>query len=110
MVDLSLYAGGSYFTAADVEHGPKVLTITGCEQVVVRNQRGEEAEKWVLTFDESPKRLILRKSILDRLVADFGTSETDEWVGQQVELFAVDTSFGGRPTKGIRARKYVPEE
>jgi len=109
MVDLSLYSGGSFFTAADVLNGTKVLTITGCELVTIRNRRGDEDRRFCLTFDESPKKLVLRPEVQTGLINDFGTTETDDWIGQQIEIYAIDTNFGGRPTKGVRARKYAPK-
>lgn len=109
MVDIRKFTG-TYFCAKDVENGPIVVTVTGCQLEQITSLKGEVDERLVLTFQETPKKLVLKKSIIERLVADFGTTETDDWIGQQIELYQEDTTFAGRMTKGLRARKYVPQE
>ena len=105
MVDVRQFTG-SYFAAKDVESAPIVLTITGCTLDKIVSLQGEADERLVLTFAESPKKLVLKKSIIDQLVADFGSPETDDWVGQKIELYSVQTQFAGRQVPGLRARKY----
>jgi hypothetical protein len=42
------------------------------------------------------------------LVAAFG-DEMNEWVGQIIEVFAVDTEFNGQPRKGVRVAPVMAE-
>ena len=95
---------GKYFAAADVVQ-PLVLTIKDIRWEDVRSIRTGEIQKLLIAeFEEVPKKMVLKRTIIDQLTMDFGTDESDEWIGKKVELYAVDTTFAGKPTKGLRAR------
>jgi len=65
-------------------------------------QVGDE-KRFCLYFDGHHKALSLNRSNLTALVGLFG-DETDRWLGQRIELYAVATSYQGKPVRGIRLR------
>jgi hypothetical protein len=101
---------GGYFKAADVADGRTfVFTIDGCkvEEFKSRKAPGTLESKPVLYFRESAKGLVCNATIIEQIKVDYGTDDTDQLIGQQLELFEVDTSGPQGPCKGIRARRPV---
>jgi hypothetical protein len=53
----------------------------------------------VLTFEGAPKQMVVNKTNAQKLAGAFGKN-TDAWIGQVIQLYSEDTSFG----KGVRVR------
>jgi hypothetical protein len=87
--------------------GDLKLTISGVEMATV-GQGVDAEEKPVVFFDETTKGLVLNVTNKNTLVGLFGT-DTDEWVGKRVALFATEVDFQGRQTLAIRIRMRAPK-
>ena len=51
----------------------------------------------VLHFLGRPNPIVLPRTLAEALTLDFGTDETDEWVGRTVELVVYETTINGEP-------------
>jgi hypothetical protein len=60
-------------------------------------------EKGVLSFEGEKKELVLNTTNYKLLSAEI-SRHPGEWVGAEIGLYVTDTSFGGRPEKGIRVK------
>ena len=60
-------------------------------------------EKGVLSFENEKKELVLNTTNYKYLCAEI-SRHPGEWVGAEIGLYVTDTSFGGRPEKGIRVK------
>ena len=59
--------------------------------------------KPVMFFDGAQKGMIVNKTNWSTIAQAYG-DESDAWTGKPVILFAMNTSFQGRPTQGLRVR------
>lgn len=92
----------------DIEVGEeKVVTIRS----LVEEEVGQDKElKWVLSFKESDKKLVLNKTAQTNLALATGTTESDEVVGKKITLYVEE---GVRNPKGgtvdaVRISKKAP--
>ncbi len=87
------------------EHGPLQFTITGTEQVQFENKDTKRVEKkWALLVEEDERKVLLNKENTLTLIDQFG-DETDQWIGNTVEVFFDKTvTFGGKRVGGIRVK------
>ena len=103
-MDLAKFAS-KYFKVEGLK-APTVLTFSAFEQEEVgRDDEGKET-KTVAYFVEDPRGLVLSTTHINQLGALFDTTETEELVGQKVELFVDPTvQFGSKRVGGIRFRR-----
>lgn len=83
-----------------------ILTIRS----IVRGSVGNEDDKKtcpLVTFEELPKPLVLNKTNAKRIVNLYG-SETKNWCGKRITLYATTCEFGGEEVECIRVRKEAP--
>ena len=70
---------------------------------------GMTEKKWILELEDL-KPMILNSTNIRRLVAAFGTAETDEWIGRSIVVYddpAIE--YGGKVVGGVRLRS-VPKK
>jgi hypothetical protein len=75
----------------------KIKAVT--EEVVGR----ENETKHVVYFEGIQKGLVLNRTNSDIIETLYG-DETDDWAGQEVQLYSVPVSFQGRTTNSVRCR------
>ena len=82
--------------------GTREFTMT-IRDVKVENMspHGEQDNKPVIYFENAKKGLSLNVTNNQTLMGAFG-HESNDWVGKEVILYAVDTQFKGRATRGVR--------
>lgn len=86
------------------------LTITGYDRITV-GQGAKAEEKWLLTFRESRKGLVLNKTNGKTLTKALRTDDMDQWVGRKVALYVKDdVEFNGEIMSAIRIRLKLPKE
>lgn len=61
----------------------------------------------VVTFEETPKKLVLNKTNAKTLAKLFGV-QTSEWVGKRVAFYPTMTKFGKDDVECIRVRERLP--
>ena len=65
----------------------------------MREKNGTTKRKYVIMFEGVEKGLVLNKTNARRLAEAYG-KQSSNWIGQIVQLYAEDTTFG----KGVRVR------
>ena len=93
------FDGGRYMRALDLKE-PVVVTIKAVAMEKIRN---DEPEKPTVEFEELPQKLTLNKTNGTKLIELFG-DETDDWLGQVVELYPTMTDLDGDQVPCVRLR------
>ena len=71
---------------------------------------GVRDNKPVLLFEDTPKKLVLGKTTMRQIAALHGT-ETDDWSGKRITMYAEPEVFmGKKKTGGIRIRAKVSDQ
>jgi hypothetical protein len=85
--------------------GPRVLEIKQERlQSVTDVNTGEPAEKSVLSFVNTDIQLVLNVTNWDSIVYITGSSDSEDWPGQKIELYADKTRMGAKQVDGVRVR------
>jgi len=106
-VDIRQSFPSKYLSAADLpDDGDLIVTITDVTMESV-GLGAEASEKPVLYFQEAKKGLILNKTNTETICSLYG-SETDDWEGKRLALFATEVDFKGKQTLAIRVRTRAP--
>jgi hypothetical protein len=84
-----------------------VFTVKGCqEENLYADKPGQNEPYMVMYFTASEKGLRMNPTNTKAMREIFGTYDTDAWVGNQVEVYMVDTTTGaGEACRGLRVRK-----
>jgi hypothetical protein len=94
-----------FFKAADIPDSGLPLKIAKVEQEKV----GPDQDlRWVLYSKGQDKQLILNGTNWDLIAAALREENSDNWVGQIIELFRTQTQFGGKRVDCIRVRRFRP--
>ncbi len=92
-----------YFAVEDLDGKTIKVRISSLDQ----GQMRDGTTKFILSFADREKGLVLNKTNGKVLAKAFG-KDSAGWVGQEVELYTVDTEYCGEPCKGLRLRKPEP--
>ena len=90
---------GNFLKAADLD-GPAVVTIAGVEMVDLK----DDGEKPALSFQGTEQKMVLNKTNANNIVEFLG-AETDDWIGQKVEVYPSTTDFQGKTVACLRIRE-----
>lgn len=85
-----------YLKADDLDGRTVLVTIKS-----VQMEEFDDGEKPIIYFQGKEKGVVLNKTNANMLAQLFG-NDTDDWRGGEVEMFAVQTEYQGKPTKGLR--------
>lgn len=111
--DVSGDLSGSFLKQSDFSEGEQArFTIRRVEKQHFEAKNNRPAsDKWVVTFDGDPERLLgLNKTNLALCAKWFG-KRPSAWVGQQVVVYRDESvSFAGQLVGGLRVRKPSPRE
>lgn len=99
-MDMTKVFPSDYFKGSDVESDPLVLTMG---KVKIEQVGRDKDERPVVRFQEDDRGLVLNATNNNFLIEAFGR-ESDGWFGHQIELYAIQTEFAGKPTVGLRVR------
>jgi hypothetical protein len=90
-----------YVRASDLPQ-PRVVTISNAAMEPMKND-GKDVDKLVLSFRERIKPLVVNLTIFEAIEQLYG-GETNDWVGQRVEIHADRCRFGGKMVDCVRVR------
>lgn len=100
-MDANAFLGGSHLKQHDV---PTATLVTVTDTSSVDFEDPPET-KMVLHFAELEKGLVMNKTNISVAIATFGSSDTSQWKGKQIILYADPSiSFGGKVVGGLRLR------
>jgi hypothetical protein len=91
--------GSKYFSVADLGDREPRFKVGKVEVVELREKNGTTKRKYVMWFEGVEKGLVINKTNAKKLAEAYG-KQSSKWIGQIVQLYAEDTSFG----KGVRLR------
>lgn len=103
-MDVSSFLGGNFLTQLDLPPDPQTCTIRGASQ----QQVGTDV-KICLQLAEHAKPLGLNKTNLRTIAQAYGT-DSNAWIGRQVELYRDRTQFQGALVPCIRLRIPAPPQ
>ena len=87
-----------YLQASDLQGRPVTVTMGRVEMGKVGDDH-----KPILHFQGTDKTLVLNKTNANSIATVYG-DETDNWFGQQIEVYPSETDFQGRRVPCIRIR------
>lgn len=94
-----------YLKAEQLQGKSVTLTIAGCTM----DEIGQEKERRpVVHFKGTELGLVLNKTNGGMIAAYYG-DETDDWIGQKLEIYPDKTQFQGKIVDCIRVRKPIEQ-
>jgi hypothetical protein len=102
MADFHKAFPSKYVAASDLDGQPKNLTIERVDWEKV-GQAGDQ--RWVAYFKGATKGCVLNKTNCTAIAKIAGSTDTDDWVGVQVQLYPAEVEFQGETVQAIRIRQ-----
>jgi hypothetical protein len=94
----SLY-GSKYLSVADLKDAEPRLRIGKVEICELREKNGTPKRKYVMWFEGTEKGLVINQTNAKKLADAYG-KQPSKWIGQGIQLYSEETTFG----KGVRVR------
>lgn len=92
-----------YLKQDDVDP-PRTYSIKSVDRQLVAGDDGEET-KTVVSFDDCDQQFILNGINWDTCAEIFGSDDSDDWTGKQIELYRdPSVMYGNKRTGGTRVR------
>ena len=101
--DLDACYGSKYLSATEVGDRKIKTRIAKVRKEALQQQGGTTRNKFVLAFASLDKEMVLNATNKSILVDALGRTPAD-WIGTEVGIYTDPTTFGGKPTKGLRLR------
>jgi hypothetical protein len=103
----SIYDGLKYLYAEQLKGKRVTLKIKGVKAESIKGDGGRESDGHVLSFEKTPKMLVVAGSTVKRQLAmATGTENPDEMVGKEITLYPTKST---RSISGLAIRIAVPE-
>ena len=103
----SIYDGLKFLYAEQLKGKRVTLTIKAIRQETVIGDGGRKNEGHILTFEETPKELVVTGSTIKRQLAiATQTENTEKMIGQKVTLYPVKSN---KSISGQAIRVAIPE-
>jgi hypothetical protein len=91
--------GSKYLSVADLKDREPRLKVGKVEVAELTDKSGVTKRKYVVWFEGVTKALVINRTNAKKLADAYG-KQTSNWIGQNVELYSEETTFG----KGVRVR------
>jgi hypothetical protein len=101
--DLDACYGSKYLSAAEVGDQKIKTRIAKVRKQALQQQGGGTRIKFIVSFTNIDKELVLNATNINALVAVLGRIPAD-WKGAEVGVFTEPTIMAGKPTRGVRLR------
>ena len=102
--DLEELYGSKYLGAVDLGDKKIRARIAKVRKEMMRQQGGKpERAKFVLYFTSLDNGLVLNATNKNAIVEKLGKKPAN-WINADVGLYTIDTTFGGKPLKGVRLK------
>lgn len=95
-----------YLKAGDLKGREVKVKVAG----VTLEQMGDGEVKPVVSFEGKERGLVLNKINKEAIVANLGSSDTDDWTGKELTIFPTQTEFAGRTVPCLRVKLIIPLE
>lgn len=96
---------------AAIEFGGRdvTLTIAGISREELKMQNGKKEVQPVMTFRETPKKLVVNKTNADSIATLYGV-RAEDWVGKRITLYPTRVPCGSEMREAIRVRETAPKD
>ena len=88
---------GNYLKAEDLKGASPRVTIAKVEM-----QEFDNGNKLIVSFQGKDKSLVLNKTNANIIAENTGSQETDDWIGQTIQLTVKRVEFEGKLVPAIR--------
>ena len=88
---------GNYLKAEDLKGASPRVTIAKVEM-----QEFDNGNKLIVSFQGKDKSLVLNKTNANIIAENTGSQETDDWIGQTIQLTVKRVEFQGKLVPAIR--------
>lgn len=95
----------NYLKASDIRGAEPVVTI---DHVAFEQVGRTKETKAVCYFKGKEKGVILNKTNATKITQIAGSSQTEDWEGVRIRLYATETEFGGETVECIRIKNAPP--
>lgn len=85
----------------------EIEAVAGGELV---GENGRKTKKPMISFKGTTKKLAANSTNCKAIVALYGSSETNDWIGKRITLFVTTCEFGGKTVDCIRIRPTIPKD
>jgi hypothetical protein len=93
-----------FLKAPDLNGEPLILTIAGANYEPLKNHKGNEEQKLVLSFLKTKKLLVVNVTNFDAIVEATGEADSDDWPGHKIEVYPSEVQVGTEMKPCIRVR------
>jgi len=93
-----------FFKAADLGGKPVTLTIASAKYEPLKNHKGDDEQKLVVSFLKTKKLLVVNVTNFDAIVLATGEADSDDWPGHKIELYPSEVQVGSEMKPCIRVR------
>lgn len=94
---------GDHLAAVEFDGRTPTFTITGVRPIEFEDDDHKKRRTGIVTFKETDRSWVLNRTNLECLVSMWGT-ETDNWTGKRVQLYAEMVRVGNKTEPGIRVK------
>jgi hypothetical protein len=101
-VDTTLLYPSKYISSDDLKGKHVTVTIRTLKRELLKRKNGEQEVLPILYFEETKKGLVTNKTNLKSCQSLLGSTNSDNWVGRQIVLYATPVQFGDEIRQGIR--------
>jgi hypothetical protein len=107
MAKISDMLPSSYLKQSDFDENGTIVTVSNIEQKNIARDDEPEEHKWIVTFREYEKGMVLNSTNIQALGNACGSDDTDDWLRKEVIVY-VDPNVGyaGKITGGLRIKKH----
>ena len=108
MAKISEMLPSSYLKQSDFNESGFIVTITGIDHKNVARPEEPEELKWILTFAEFEKGMVLNSTNIQAAAKACGSDDTDDWMGKEVIVYVdPNVGYGGKTTGGLRIKRHT---
>jgi hypothetical protein len=101
--DVDACYGTKYASATEVGDQKIRTKIARVRKETLQQQGGTAKPKFILAFTTLDKEMVLNSTNVNALVGVLGKPPAG-WIGAEVGIYTEATTYGGKPTKGLRLR------
>lgn len=94
-----------YLCAAELKGKAATVTISGVKFEDLKMRGGASKRKPILTFERTPKKLVLNVTNADTIATLYGTQGLD-WIGKKIVVYPTKTKMGRETVDCIRIREH----
>ena len=96
-----------YLKKEDFDEDGTICTIAGFERVNVAKEDERPEMKWIMTFEEFDKGMVLNSTNIQLAEAAMGSDNTDDWIGKRIIVYVdPNVSYQGKLMGGLRLKAH----